>query len=284
MFKLSIITVNLNNAKGLKSTIDSVLSQTNKEFEYIIVDGASTDGSIDLIKNAVKQDAHLQIKWISEPDSGIYNAMNKGIALAEGEYLLMLNSADYLIDDSVVDQILPYLDGTDIIQGNIIVERENGLFIHKGYAHSDLSLIEILHGDFPHQATFTKKSVFDESGLFDESYRLISDYIFYVKTLGLGRTSFKYIDFNISFFAPYGLSSQNNNLQMIEEARFNEDLFPPRIGLFAKDSERKIILYDRLKSNRTLWFITRVLLRIERIIHHNHQYFEADKYQPFTNK
>ncbi len=284
MYKLSIITINLNNAEGLKLTIDSVLAQTNKDFEYIIIDGASTDGSVSCIKQALESDSSLSIKWISEKDTGIYNAMNKGIALAEGEYLLMLNSADYLVDASVVDSILPYLDGTDIVQGNIIVSRGNSMFIHKGYAHSELSLIEILHGDFPHQATFTRKSVFKDYGLFDESYRLISDYIFYVKALGFGRASFKYIDLNISFFDPDGLSSQNQAIQKVEEDRFNEEYIPPRLALCINENEKKSIVYDRLKSNRILWFLTRGLLRVESIIHPNQRHFVADKFQPFVKK
>ena len=124
--KLSIITINYNNAVGLKKTLDSVAAQTYTDFEYIIVDGASTDGSVDIIReyeNALASRpsplaSHL--KWISEPDTGIYNAMNKGIRLAHGEYTLMLNSGDYLVDEQVIEKVLLLLDGTDIIQGNTV--------------------------------------------------------------------------------------------------------------------------------------------------------------------
>ena len=102
--KLSIITINRNNAAGLEKTMQSVASQTFKEFEYIIVDGASTDGSVDVIKKYDSQFAHL--KWVSEPDSGIYNAMNKGIRMATGDYIQILNSADILAAPNVTERMI----------------------------------------------------------------------------------------------------------------------------------------------------------------------------------
>ena len=90
--KLSILTINRNNAAGLEKTMKSVTDQTFKEFEYIVIDGASTDGSVEVVKNLESGFAHL--KWISESDSGIYNAMNKGIRMASGDYIQILNSAD----------------------------------------------------------------------------------------------------------------------------------------------------------------------------------------------
>ena len=92
--RLSIVTINWNNATGLEKTMQSVATQSFKEFEYIIVDGASTDGSIEVVKLYESQFAHL--KWVSESDSGIYNAMNKGIRMASGDYIQILNSGDSL--------------------------------------------------------------------------------------------------------------------------------------------------------------------------------------------
>ena len=97
--KLSIITINRNNAEGLRKTMESVLSQTYRDMEYIVVDGASTDQSVNVIKECVNQlkneDRRMKLDWMSEPDTGIYNAMNKGIKKATGEYLLFLNSGDW---------------------------------------------------------------------------------------------------------------------------------------------------------------------------------------------
>ena len=99
--KLSIVTINRNNANGLEKTMQSVASQSFKEFEYIVVDGASTDGSVDVIRSHEADCAHL--KWVSEPDSGIYNAMNKGLQMATGDYVQILNSGDCLAASDVMD-------------------------------------------------------------------------------------------------------------------------------------------------------------------------------------
>ena len=92
---LSIITINRNNAQGLKKTMQSVVSQTSKDLEYIVVDGASTDESVEVIKHFAEQ---RDIRWVSERDKGIYNAMNKGIGMAQGEYVMILNSGQYAQD------------------------------------------------------------------------------------------------------------------------------------------------------------------------------------------
>ena len=99
--KLSIVTINLNNVAGLHETIISVLNQSSADLEYIIIDGGSTDGSAELIKEYSDRIYY----WVSEPDSGIYNAMNKGIRKASGEYLLFLNSGDALASDNIVEEV-----------------------------------------------------------------------------------------------------------------------------------------------------------------------------------
>ena len=100
MYKLTIITINLNNAAGLEQTMQSVLSRTRQDIEYVVVDGASTDGSVEVVRHFADLFGE-RMKWVSEPDAGIYNAMNKGIRMAAGEYLQFLNSGDYLAADDV---------------------------------------------------------------------------------------------------------------------------------------------------------------------------------------
>ena len=166
--KLSIITINYNNAAGLKKTLDSVASQTYTDFEHIIVDGASTDGSVDEIiaySQSPIANRH-KITWISEPDTGIYNAMNKGVLMAEGEYTLMLNSGDYLVDDHVIENVLPLLDGTDIIQGNTIEEYLDKTMRNRGYGKSDIDFFDVMKGHFLHQAAFCRRDLFGRYGMF----------------------------------------------------------------------------------------------------------------------
>lgn len=108
--KLSIITINYNNVNGLQKTLESVFRQTCKEFEYIVVDGASEDGSKELLEQFLAK-ADFPFRWISEPDNGIYAAMNKGIRMAQGEYLHFLNSGDWLTDEKVVEKHAKNLAG-----------------------------------------------------------------------------------------------------------------------------------------------------------------------------
>jgi glycosyltransferase involved in cell wall biosynthesis len=158
MIKLSIITINYNNAAGLKNTLDSVAKQTYTEFEHIIVDGASTDGSVnEIIVYSQSSIANRhKITWISEPDTGIYNAMNKGVRMAQGEYTLMLNSGDYLEDNRVIENIIPLLDGTDIIQGNVISIINDVEVVNRGYGKSNISFLDAMGGKFLHKASFCR--------------------------------------------------------------------------------------------------------------------------------
>lgn len=116
--RLSIITINYNNSIGLRKTIESVVSQTDNTFEYIIVDGGSSDGSVDIIK----QYADKVSQWVSERDGGIYNAMNKGVRMAHGEYIMFLNSGDILYDNNVIGHVLPKLKA-DICVGNMASDK-----------------------------------------------------------------------------------------------------------------------------------------------------------------
>ena len=128
--ELSIITINRNNASGLEKTMASVLRQTHQDIEYIVVDGASTDNSVDVIKS-FSNDSRL--RWISERDNGIYNAMNKGIRMATSEYIMILNSGDYLRDADTIQQMsqsLAQLGRPDIMYGNII-KMENKKILQK---------------------------------------------------------------------------------------------------------------------------------------------------------
>ena len=113
--KLTIITINYNNLEGLKRTVESVLNQTWQEFEYIVIDGGSNDGSAEYIES---QSEHIDY-WVSEPDKGIYNAMNKGIAKARGEYLLFLNSGDHLYSAKVLEENYGKIADFDLIYFNL---------------------------------------------------------------------------------------------------------------------------------------------------------------------
>ena len=122
--KLSIITINRNNAAGLRDTMQSVVSQTSRDFEYIVVDGASTDGSVEVIKELAPLFGD-GLKWLSEPDNGIFSAMNKGIRMAEGTYCLFLNSGDSLYNSQVVDEFVQFDCNEDIVSGQEYIPQMN---------------------------------------------------------------------------------------------------------------------------------------------------------------
>ncbi len=162
--KFSIITINYNNKEGLRKTIESVVGQSFRDFEYIIIDGGSTDGSIEVIKeHAGKVDY-----WVSEPDKGIYHAVNKGVLQAHGEYLNFMNSGDEFYNNGVLQEVAPSLD-SDLVVGKIVHGTEVW-----GFHKEDITLMDLIRGSVLHLASFFRKELFDENR-YDESYKIVSD-------------------------------------------------------------------------------------------------------------
>lgn len=239
--------------------MESVLAQTFTDFEYIVVDGASKDASVEVLNDLGTkiQSKGIVFKSISEPDTGIYNAMNKGILLSEGEYLLFLNSADYLVNENVLGEIHTQLDGVDIIQGNIINDVTGRII--RGYGKSNISFIEVYQGHFLHQATFAKRDLFDRYGYFDENYKIGGDTVFYLKTLGFGNASFKYIDMNVAWYDMNGISASTDTKwlqQRQKEDKMYDALLSPRLLKLCKEDGHKIKSYDQITK---YWFLRKLL-------------------------
>lgn len=284
--KLSIITINYNNLSGLRKTVESVFAQTCRDFEYIIIDGASTDGSkeyldsinVNNVADKANTDNKLQItnyklQIISEPDTGIYNAMNKGIRVSHGDYLLMLNGGDYLVDSNVIAHILPELDGTDIIQGNTISDYPDGVYRNRGYGKSDIDFIDVMDGHFLHQASFIRRDLHRQYGLYDDTYRKSADTFFYWKTLGFGNASFRYIDLDIANFDLNGITN-NPIWQQIDKGeykRWYRENFPIRLLHLYKDAPKKITLYDTLHQNKFIWKCAMLLVIVAKRLYPNKQ-------------
>lgn len=201
--KLSIITINKNNLRGLKKTMDSVLMQTSKDYEWIIIDGGSTDGSVDLINENAEHIAY----WVSEPDSGIYQAMNKGIIVATGDYLQFLNSGDCLASSDIVSSFIGnHLHG-DVVYGNAIIVDNNNMEIYKYQAPEFVTLSYFWNKRLNHQATFFKSHCFAEQK-YDEGYSIISDVKMYMYLLYNG-FSYEKWDVDVVRFETGGIGSQN---------------------------------------------------------------------------
>ena len=176
--KYSIITVNYNNKEGLKRTIESVINQSFRDYEFIVIDGGSTDGSADMLREYDKMITH----WVSEPDKGIYNAMNKGIAKASGDYLNFMNSGDCFYNNHVLEKVDSYHYDTDFIVGKDYHFNEA---IQKGHASIQPPRTTMIHffiSTLDHQSTFIKKVLFENSP-YNENYRLVSDWIFFTEKI-----------------------------------------------------------------------------------------------------
>ena len=245
--------------------MESVFTQTFKDFEYIVIDGASTDGSRELIEQYADYFAY----WVSEPDTGIYNAMNKGVKMCSGEYILMLNSGDYLIDEHVIERIIPELDGTDIIQGNIIKISNGREIVCVGVGKSDITFLDAMHAHFLHQASFCRRELFDKYGYFDESYRINGDTVFYAKCLAFGNATFRYVNLNIAYFDTTGISADPEGkwrkLRYEEDKRYM-DMFSSRMQSLLKE-EKKIKLYDKLHAHHWSWNMTMAVAHLVNLFH-----------------
>ena len=201
---LSIITINRNNASGLGKTIQSVLSQTWKDFEYIIVDGASSDDSVNVIRNHASMLGE-RLKWVSESDTGIYNAMNKGIRMSSGEYLLFLNSGDYLADISALEELQIESFNADIVVAKCNV-LEGDMVVWTFVPQKKYTFGSIYFNGIAHQSSFIKKSLFQNCGLYDESYKYNGDTEFWYRSIIEGHASTQSIDVVVTNYELGGLS------------------------------------------------------------------------------
>jgi glycosyltransferase involved in cell wall biosynthesis len=218
--KPSIITINRNNEKGLEDTIKSVFGQGFTVFEYIIIDGASTDGSVGLIKKYADKINY----WISEPDKGIYNAMNKGISIAKGEYLLFLNSGDTLFDTSILQIFLNTDYSEDIIYGNIIYDGDKSPLIMP----DEITLNTFLGGSIGHGASFIKSELFKKYGLYNEDNKIVSDWEFFINAFLKFGCSYRHVDKIFTKYQKSGISVNPlyNNIQAEERNRVLKKNFP----------------------------------------------------------
>lgn len=311
MPRLSIITINLNNASGLSKTMNSVFSQTSRDFEYIIIDGGSTDGSVDVIRSFTPIepgtytpltfenvryvnmreggndlpageprnylcDSWGNIKsairnpqsaitpesralssepcapcpvpitfWLTEPDSGIYQAMNKGIRVARGEYCQFLNSGDWLAAPDVTEKMLENTHDCSIIYGNMIKQFPNKkILINK---QIDLeSFLTFYQGSLNHSPAYIKRNLFEKYGCFDEELKIVSDWKFFLQVVGLFNEKVVYRDINVTYFNMIGVSNTNNELDRFERQKVLQELVPSKI------------LTDYIKYSKYIFQIKRI--------------------------
>ena len=224
--KFSIITVNYNNRERLKATIQSVVSQTFRDFEFIVIDGGSTDGSADVLKEYSDQITY----WVSEPDKGIYNAMNKGIAKATGDYLNFMNSGDCFFAADVLQRVANYGYDADFIVG-----RDYHYSQQKQQGHASLqpprtTMMHFFMATLDHQSSFIRRELFDGAP-YDERHRLVSDWIFYVEQIVGRDRRVEFIPDIVCRREEGGLSEQQRERNRSEISDYLHQFLPP--GVYA---------------------------------------------------
>lgn len=276
--RLSIITITYNNLVGLRKTADSVLEQTVSDFEWIIIDGASTDGTKEYLAAMVAklQFTNCKLQIISEPDRGIYNAMNKGIRLAQGEYIQILNAGDYLAAADVTERMLNALteqtakagQPIDILYGNMLKVDGNGKLIGKS-GYTEYSLRQFYSSTLNHDCAYIRRALFDDDhyGLYDEDLRIVSDWKWYLQAIGLGKVRPVYADIDVTIFDGGGISETNLPLRAQERRLVLEEVLPPAVlwdyDHHAFDMEQM----NRLRRHHLyplVYFMERVLFKLEK--------------------
>lgn len=250
--KLSIITITYNNAEGLCRTIQSVQSQTFRDFEHIIVDGGSTDDSVDIIRQyadneAIRPEGYTAIRqekngkaddtlpnrpiasspnrheicWISEKDRGVYDAQNKGIRLAHGEYCYFLNAGDTFCAVDVLERMFSPNSliasspnrQPDILYGNEIIVDGNGQRVGIARGVENPSFVDLYNSCMKHQASFIRRSLFAKYGMYDADMRICSDFDWFFRVIAFHEdVRLLYKDVNIAYFENTGLSYHSPEL------------------------------------------------------------------------
>ena len=262
--KYSIITVNYNNKEGLRQTIESVIGQTYHDYEFIVIDGGSTDGSAEVLK---EYDKHITY-WVSEKDKGIYNGMNKGIAKSTGDYLNFMNSGDCFYDEQVLQRLADKGLTQDLIVGR---DYHYNAETQKGFATilpPRISMLTFFIQTLPHQSTFFRRKLFQNCP-YDESLSIVSDTKFYIQKLCVESRSIELIDDIICRREPDGISKAHNERRIAEHKAVIEQVLPPgaikdynTLALLDKTTlYRLLTLIEHPKSRKWLTYTVKILNR-----------------------
>ncbi len=263
--KLTIITVNRNNAIGLQRTMESVFKQDYKAFEYIVVDGASTDESVKIIQSFNPSALQLY-SWISESDNGVYEAMNKGIRMATGEYLLFLNSGDYLVNEKVLENVLSKDHSADFLCGRCNIS-DKGKVIHTTNPPRTVTFGSLYNGGLAHQSTFIKKELFKKFGFYREDFQYNADIEFWYKSIILGGATTQKTNAIVSDYNLDGISlTQNKSETFLKEHEIilSHPIFQKIVPDYEKWKSERIELAPLywLKSKRFLYYPFLMLYKI----------------------
>jgi glycosyltransferase involved in cell wall biosynthesis len=228
MPEISIITVCLNDKIGLERTIQSVLAQNFTDIEFFIIDGGSSDGSLDVLKKY----SNRITNWVSEKDNGIYDAMNKGISKSRGRYCLFLNAGDYLAEENVLEEFYKWGRKEDIVYGDMILKtKDNKETLMK--SPDSVSIRRMLVDTIWHPVSFIKRTLFENYGPYNLQFKIVADYEFFVRTIIKEEVTTFHIPKVIAVFDDSGISSNMNNRDaLIKERNQVQDLYFNRFLLY----------------------------------------------------
>jgi glycosyltransferase involved in cell wall biosynthesis len=215
MKKLSVITICYNDLEGLQKTVQNVLLQQREIFEYIIIDGASKDGTQDYLKAS----ADLFDVVVSEPDKGIYDALNKGWQKSSGEFVLFMNAGDVFASSDVIEKAIPFLtEEVDIAYGDAHLSDRSGIYHTKKHPEH-IASIWMIKEVIAHQSQFIRKSLLFNNNGYDLQFRIAADYAFLAKVFWKQQVRFKYLPFVVSVFDTEGISSSPEQKSRVEQER-----------------------------------------------------------------
>lgn len=259
--KLSVISINYNNKEGLRNTIDSVRNQTTHDFEYIIIDGGSTDGSVDVIK----ENRDIVDYWVSEPDHGIYEAMNKGVRVAKGDFLQFLNSGDCLNSTDVIEIILSHLiDNIDLLSGYTVRKTGDGQYLREKAGSPDfMTVVSMFEAPLSHAGSFIRRQLLVNRP-YDEQYRIVSDWKFFMETSLFDNIRYQHIDLDIAVFDSMGISSGASERHTLERKKVLDEILPEYLS-------RDLIsipsgLYRQMRRVPTAYRLHKVIITIVSVI------------------
>ncbi|NDV69036.1 glycosyltransferase family 2 protein [Dysgonomonas sp. 25] len=255
MKKLSVITINYNNSAGLEKTIKSVINQDFDNIEYIVIDGASTDDSVKVIEKYADKITY----WVSEPDSGVYNAMNKGIKAANGEYVTFINSGDILLQDIDFNKAIAHIEGEDIIYFDLEIRNEDNTDAYiKTYSdHPDFYYFAT--DSLPHAGAFIKREQLVQYGYYNEDFKIVSDWAFFMDSILKNNATFKHVNESYVIFFTNGISSLPESQKLIhkERSKHIEFSFPAYYKIYTEWYSNMLELY-KIKTSFSVKLLKKV--------------------------
>lgn len=211
--KVSILTVTFNSEKYLEDTLLSIFSQSYPDIESIVIDGKSTDGTLSIL-----QKYQNKITYISEPDMGIYDAMNKGIELATGDIIGILNSDDVLFDNEIINKVVhSFSSDVDCVYGNVILVNEFNKLV-RNYSSANFNLKDFEFGHMPpHPSFYVRKEAFQKFGNYNTTFKISADYDLLLRFLYIHKLRSKYLDFILVKMRDGGISSSFKNKWLLNK-------------------------------------------------------------------